>query len=56
MVMLGTWTDVVNGGVYSGAKTATLTITAPPVSMNGYFYKDSVSVHAACRDSSFKDR
>ncbi len=37
------WTDVANGGVYSGAKTATLVITAPPVSMNGYLYKDSVS-------------
>ena len=37
------WTDVANGGVYSGAKTATLIITAPPVSMNGYFYKDSIT-------------
>jgi hypothetical protein len=46
-----TWVDVVNGGVYSGAKTATLTITAPPVSMNGYLYKDSVSTNT-CRDSS----
>ena len=47
----GTWTDVVNGGVYSGAKTATLTITAPPLSMNGYVYKDSIRT-AGCRDSS----
>jgi subtilisin-like proprotein convertase family protein len=39
----GTWTDVANGGVYAGAKTTTLTITAPPVSMNGYVYRDSVS-------------
>ncbi|MGG9961411.1 choice-of-anchor J domain-containing protein [Ferruginibacter sp. SUN106] len=46
-----TWTDVANGGVYAGAKTGTLTITAPPVSMNGYLYKDSVST-VACRDSS----
>jgi subtilisin-like proprotein convertase family protein len=38
-----TWTDVANGGVYNGATTATLTITAPPVSMNGYFYKDSMT-------------
>jgi hypothetical protein len=37
------WTDIANGGVYSGAKTATLVITAPPVSMNGYFYKDSLT-------------
>jgi len=29
------WSDVVNGGVYSGAKTATLTITAP-ASINDY--------------------
>jgi hypothetical protein len=47
----GTWTDVANGGVYSGAKTATLTITAPPLSMNGYAYKDSIST-TACRDTS----
>jgi subtilisin-like proprotein convertase family protein len=38
-----TWTDVANGGVYGGAKTGTLTISAPPVSMSGYLYKDSVS-------------
>ncbi len=38
-----TWTDIANGGVYNGATTATLTITAPPVSMNGYFYKDSMT-------------
>ncbi|MGF2411734.1 choice-of-anchor J domain-containing protein [Ferruginibacter sp.] len=45
------WSDVANGGVYSGAKTATLTITAPPVSMTTYLYKDSVHT-IACRDSS----
>ncbi len=38
-----TWTDVNNSGVYAGAKTGTLTISAPPVSMSGYLYKDSVS-------------
>ena len=38
-----TWSNVVNGGVYAGANTGTLTITAPPVSMNGYLYRDSVS-------------
>jgi subtilisin-like proprotein convertase family protein len=43
-----TWNDVVNGGVYSGAKTATLTITAPPVSMNGYLFRDSVTGAAPC--------
>ncbi|MEI9957178.1 MAG: hypothetical protein WDM90_12950 [Ferruginibacter sp.] len=38
-----TWSDIANGGVYSGANTATLVITAPPTSMNGYSYKDSIS-------------
>lgn len=37
------WTDVANSSVYSGAKTATLVITAPPVSMSGYIYKDSIT-------------
>jgi hypothetical protein len=39
----GTWVNIANGGVYSGANTATLTITAPPLSMNNYFYRDSLS-------------
>jgi len=42
-----TWTNVVNGGVYSGANTATLVITAPPTSMTGYLYKDSMTT-AGC--------
>ena len=42
------WTDVSNGGVYNGAKTATLTISAPPVAMNGYLYRDSVVGAAPC--------
>lgn len=33
------WNDVGNGGVYEGAYTAALTITNPPVSMNGYRYR-----------------
>ena len=37
-----TFANVANGGVYSGATTATLTVTAPPVSMNGYIYRCSV--------------
>lgn len=41
-----TWTDVVNNTLYSGAKTATLTITAPPLSMTGYQYKDSITTPA----------
>ncbi|MBL7701932.1 MAG: proprotein convertase P-domain-containing protein, partial [Ferruginibacter sp.] len=35
----GTFANVANGGVYSGATTATLTITAPPVSMSTYQYR-----------------
>jgi Fungalysin metallopeptidase (M36)/PA domain/Fungalysin/Thermolysin Propeptide Motif len=35
----GTWVNVSNGGVYSGATTAALTITAAPVTMNGYAYR-----------------
>jgi hypothetical protein len=42
------WTTVNNGGVYSGATTATLTITAPPVSMNGYLYRAIVNGAAPC--------
>jgi subtilisin-like proprotein convertase family protein len=45
------WIDIANGGVYAGAKTTTLTITAPPVSMSGYLYKDSIST-VSCHDSS----
>ena len=39
----GTWQNITNGGIYAGANTTTLTITAPPVSMNGYLFRDSVS-------------
>ena len=38
----------VSGGVYSGATTTTLTITAPPVSMSGYIYRCVVSGAAPC--------
>lgn len=43
-----TWSNVTNGGVYSGATTATLTITAPPLSMNGYQYRVIVKGAAPC--------
>lgn len=43
-----TWANITNGGVYSGATTATLTITAPPVSMNGYLYRVTVIGAAPC--------
>jgi hypothetical protein len=33
------WVNVTDGGVYSGAMTASLSITAPPTMMNGYQYR-----------------
>lgn len=39
----GTWTNISNGGVYTGATTGALTITAAPVTMNGYAYRCVVS-------------
>jgi hypothetical protein len=33
------WVNVSNGGVYSNATTATLTLTKPPFAMNGYLYR-----------------
>ena len=33
------WTNLNNGGVYSGVLTSSLTITNPPVTMNGYKYR-----------------
>jgi hypothetical protein len=35
----GPWTDVNNGGVYSGATTTTLTITGATAGMNNYQYR-----------------
>lgn len=35
----GPWTNIANGGVYSGATTATLNITGAPNTMNGYGYR-----------------
>jgi subtilisin-like proprotein convertase family protein len=43
-----TYTNVTNGGVYSGATTSTLNITAPPVSMSGYFYRVIVQGATPC--------
>jgi len=42
------WTLVNNGGVYSGATSATLVITAPPVTMNNYQYRVRVNGAAPC--------
>ena len=38
-----TFTNVANGGVYSGATTGTLTITGATVAMNGYIYHVVIS-------------
>jgi subtilisin-like proprotein convertase family protein len=38
-----TFTNIANGGVYSGATTNSLTITGAPVSLNGYRYRLSVT-------------
>ncbi|MFZ1785937.1 MAG: reprolysin-like metallopeptidase [Ferruginibacter sp.] len=42
------WTTVTNGGVYSGATTASLVITAPPVTMTGYQYRVVITGAAPC--------
>ena len=42
------WANVANNANYSGATTATLTITAPPTTWNGYFYRCVVSGAAPC--------
>ena len=39
----GSWTNIANGGVYSGATTTTLTITGATAAMNGYAYRCVVS-------------
>ncbi|PXY39201.1 hypothetical protein DMB65_18780, partial [Flavobacterium cheongpyeongense] len=37
------WTNITNGGVYSGATTGTLTITGATAGMSGYDYRDLVT-------------
>ncbi|MBK8611532.1 MAG: T9SS type A sorting domain-containing protein [Chitinophagaceae bacterium] len=34
-----TWNNISNGGVYSGATSSTLNLTAVPASMNGFLYR-----------------
>jgi hypothetical protein len=48
----GTFTDVTNTGVYSGATTASLAITGATLSMNGYKYKLIVSGSCSPNDES----
>lgn len=38
-----TWSNVTNGGVYSGATTPTLTLTNVPPALNGYRYRCFIS-------------
>ncbi|EAZ96052.1 CHU large protein; uncharacterized [Flavobacteria bacterium BAL38] len=47
------WSTVSNGGVYSTATTATLTITGVTFSMNGYLYRASAT--NICGTSSFSN-
>ena len=35
----GTWTDVANGGIYSGATTSTLSLSNVPIEYDGYQYR-----------------
>jgi subtilisin-like proprotein convertase family protein len=42
-----TYTNIVNGGIYSGATTATLTITGVTAGMNGYWYRIVVTGQCA---------
>ncbi|MBL0182826.1 MAG: T9SS type A sorting domain-containing protein [Chitinophagaceae bacterium] len=50
-----TFANIANGGVYSGATSATLVITAPPVSMNNYQFRCIVTGAAPCASAtSFK--
>ena len=39
----GAFTNLVDGGVYSGSLTSALTLTGVPVGMNGYFFRCIVS-------------
>ena len=43
-----TWTNLSDGGVYSGTHSATLTITAPPVTMSGNLYRVNITGAAPC--------
>lgn len=47
-----TYTNLVNGGPYNGVNSSHLTITAPPLSMNGYRYRLLASANAQCANIS----
>ena len=44
----GPWTNIVNGGPFSGVNSNTLTITTPPVSMSGTWYRVVLNGAAGC--------
>ena len=39
----GTWVNITNGGIYSGATSATLTITGTTIAMNNYQYRSIIT-------------
>jgi len=41
------WSNVANGGIYSGATSKVLTVTNAPTSVNGYRYRCSISGYCA---------
>lgn len=43
-----TYNNLINGGVYSGALTNTLLVSAPPVTMNGYLFRVLVNNGFGC--------
>lgn len=48
----GSFSNVINNAVYSGAKTSSLTVTAAPVSFNNYKFR---CVAGSCSPSNFSD-
>jgi hypothetical protein len=44
----GTWNNISNGGIYSGATTTTLTLTGVTAGMNGYLYRTAVTGTTPC--------
>lgn len=44
----GPWTNIINGGPFNGVNSNTLTITTPPVSMSGSWYRVVLNGGAGC--------
>ncbi|MCF8227212.1 MAG: hypothetical protein K9J30_15145, partial [Bacteroidales bacterium] len=47
------WQDITNGGVYSGATSATLSISSADASIDGYIFRCNVTVGTPCTKKSF---